>query len=63
EQNIDVGVAYLAYLHRFWRGNEDKIISSYNAGEGAVRDHKADERYPDVLEYKRKFKVADATFG
>ena len=37
KQNIEIGVAYLSYLNKLWKGDLAKIIASYNAGEGAVR--------------------------
>ena len=35
EGNIEAGVKYLAYLKNKFNGNEDKIISAYNAGPNA----------------------------
>ena len=37
ETNITLGVAYLRYLKRLWKGDLVRVIASYNAGEGNVK--------------------------
>ncbi len=35
--NIELGIAYLSYLHKIWDHDIVKVIASYNAGENAVK--------------------------
>ena len=35
--NIEIGIAYLAYLKKLWNNDMVRVIASYNAGENAVR--------------------------
>ena len=45
EDNIRGGLAYLRWLHRYFKGDLVRVVAAYNAGEGAV------QRYGGVPPY------------
>ena len=46
--NIRLGARYLADLHKLFPGQRTLVLASYNAGEGAVRQH--DNKIPPYAE-------------
>jgi len=36
EKNLKIGAWYLAYLHRYFKGNQTMALAAYNAGHGYV---------------------------
>lgn len=57
-QNIKGGVAYLAWLMDHFDGDPIMVLAGYNAGEGAVRDHKGVPPYPETRAYVPKVLAA-----
>ena len=51
EQNIRGGLAYLRWLHRYFRGDVVRVIAAYNAGEGAVTTHNGVPPYNETQAY------------
>ena len=50
--NIRLGARYLADLSRLFPGQQDLVIASYNAGEGAVQQYRnAIPPYPETRNY------------
>ena len=50
--NIHLGVRYLAYLERHFRGDTIRALAAYNGGEGNVaRWHSLAEAYPETRYY------------
>ena len=50
--NIRLGARYLADLFRLFPGQQDLVIASYNAGEGAVQQYRnAIPPYPETRNY------------
>jgi Soluble lytic murein transglycosylase and related regulatory proteins (some contain LysM/invasin domains) len=50
-QNINGGVAYLAWLNRRFNGDWQKTLAGYNAGEGAVDKHNGIPPYKETQNY------------
>lgn len=61
--NITAGVAYLAWLHKQFGGDLDRIIAAYNAGENAVRRHGGIPPYPETREYVRRVNILYRRYG
>jgi soluble lytic murein transglycosylase-like protein len=51
EENVQAGVAYLAYLQRRFRGDLRLITAAYFAGENAVASRGLSYRSPEVYRY------------
>lgn len=54
EGNIKAGIAYLSYLKDKFNGDENKIISAYNAGPNAVQKHNGVPPYKETKNYVQK---------
>lgn len=53
-RNVAAGTAYLAWLHKKYRGDLDLTLAAYNAGEGAVDKYGGIPPYPETQEYVRR---------
>ncbi|HJV91142.1 MAG TPA: transglycosylase SLT domain-containing protein [Holophagaceae bacterium] len=53
-QNISGGVKYLRWLHDFFKGDLEKVVAAYNAGEGAVTKHKGIPPFRETRAYVPK---------
>jgi soluble lytic murein transglycosylase-like protein len=52
ETNIRLGARYLRDLHRMFPNQQDLVLASYNAGEGAVQQYKNQvPPYPETRNY------------
>lgn len=51
KQNIKAGVKYLRFLSDRFKGNLEKIIAAYNAGEGKVDRYKGIPPYKETQQY------------
>lgn len=60
EGNIRAGVKYLAYLNKKFNGDTDKVIASYNAGEGNVSKHNGVPPFKETRNFVRKVKTEKA---
>ncbi len=56
--NIKGGVAYLSWLMKHFDGDPILVLAGYNAGEGAVRDHKGVPPYAETRAYVPKVLAA-----
>jgi len=61
--NITAGAAYLAWLHKEFGGDLDRIIAAYNAGENAVRRHGGVPPYSETREYVRRVNILYRRYG
>lgn len=57
-QNIRGGVAYLNWLMSEFKRDPVLVLAAYNAGEGAVRDHKGVPPYAETRDYVPKVLAA-----
>lgn len=57
QQNINAGVAYLAWLMEEFNEDLDRVISAYNAGENAVKRHDGVPPFAETQEYLRRVKI------
>ncbi|MBT8152999.1 lytic transglycosylase domain-containing protein [Epibacterium ulvae] len=57
-QNIAGGVRYLDWLMERFDGDPILVLAGYNAGAGAVRDHKGVPPYPETRDYVPKVLAA-----
>jgi soluble lytic murein transglycosylase-like protein len=53
-QNVEGGVRHLRYLMERYPDNLPVVLAAYNAGEGAVSQHKGIPPYPETQQYVRK---------
>ncbi len=53
-QNISGGVKYLRWLHDYFKGDLEKVVAAYNAGEGAVTKHKGIPPFRETRAYVPK---------
>lgn len=51
EQNIRGGLAYLRWLKQYYKNDVVRIISAYNAGEGAVDYYRGMPPFPETVAY------------
>ena len=58
DQNISGGVKYLDWLMREFDGDPILVLAGYNAGEGAVRNHKGVPPYAETRDYVPKVLAA-----
>lgn len=54
EENIRGGVAYLAYLQKFFSGDLQRVLAGYNAGENAVTRYGGIPPYAETQLYVKK---------
>jgi len=54
QQNIRGGMAYLRWLLAYFEGNVALVAAAYNAGEGAVNQHRGVPPYYETREYVRR---------
>ncbi len=54
EQNIKGGMAYLQWLLTFFKGDVTLVAAAYNAGEGAVQQHRGIPPYVETQSYVKK---------
>jgi soluble lytic murein transglycosylase-like protein len=62
-RNLSAGTAYLAWLLRRYRGDLDRTLAAYNAGEGAVESYGGIPPYRETREYVRRVRVALSRLG
>jgi soluble lytic murein transglycosylase-like protein len=62
-QNITAGAKYLKYLTDQFKGDQQKVIAAYNAGEGAVRRFGGVPPYRETRNYVQKVKNYQQDFG
>jgi len=55
-QNLRGGMTYLAWLIENFRGDLDLALAGYNAGEGAVEQHRGIPPYQETREYVRRIR-------
>ena len=53
-ENIEGGVRHLRYLLDHFHGNIPLVLAAYNAGEGAVAQHKGIPRYKETQQYVQR---------
>lgn len=53
-ENIEGGVRHLRYLMDRYAGNLPLVLAAYNAGEGAVSQHRGIPPYAETQQYVRK---------
>jgi soluble lytic murein transglycosylase-like protein len=56
-RNIAAGTAYLAWLRDRYRGDLDRMLAAYNAGEGAVDRYDGVPPFPETREYVRRVRA------
>jgi hypothetical protein len=54
KQNILGGVKYLRWLHDYYKGDLERVVAAYNAGEGAVNKYKGIPPYRETKAYVPK---------
>ena len=54
QQNIRGGMAYLRWLLAYFEGNVMLVAAAYNAGEGAVNQHRGVPPFEETREYVRR---------
>lgn len=54
QQNIRGGMAYLRWLLAYFEGDVALVAAAYNAGEGAVNQHRGVPPYDETREYVRR---------
>jgi len=54
QQNIRGGMAYLRWLLAYFEGNVTFVAAAYNAGEGAVNQHRGVPPFDETREYVRR---------
>jgi soluble lytic murein transglycosylase-like protein len=54
QQNIRGGMAYLRWLLAYFEGNVTLVAAAYNAGEGAVNQHRGVPPFDETREYVRR---------
>ncbi len=57
KQNINAGVAYLAWLMDEFDRDISHVISAYNAGENAVKRHNGVPPFTETQEYLRRVNI------
>lgn len=57
-QNIEGGVRYLKHLTQYFRGDLEKVLAAYNAGEQPVIRHQGVPPYPETRAFVQKVKRA-----
>ena len=62
-QNITAGAKYLKYLTDQFKGDQQKVIAAYNAGEGAVRRFGGVPPYRETRNYVQKVRNYQHDFG
>ena len=54
QQNIRGGMAYLRWLLAYFEGDVSLVAAAYNAGEGAVNQHRGVPPFDETREYVRR---------
>ena len=52
--NIDVGTNYLGWLSKYYKGNMNKVIAAFNAGQGEVDKYGGTPPFRETQDYVRK---------
>lgn len=61
-KNVSAGTQYLSFLYKRYKGDLDKTIAAYNAGEGNVDKYKGIPPFRETQDYVKRVKANLAVF-